>query len=52
VALAVVASEDQNSRITGIRFKSIADALKEGKKRGRYRGASTITQQVAKNLFL
>lgn len=53
VALAVVASEDQKFPYHwGFDFKSIADALKDGQKRGRYRGASTITQQVAKNLFL
>lgn len=51
--LAVVAAEDQNfPHHWGFDFESIMDALqKKGKKR-RLRGASTITQQVARNLFL
>ena len=52
-ALAVVASEDQNFPTHfGFDFEQINKALKERKDRGRLRGASTITQQVAKNLFL
>ena len=52
-ALAVVASEDQ-SFIThfGFDFEQINKAFEQSKVRGRLRGASTITQQVAKNLFL
>jgi monofunctional biosynthetic peptidoglycan transglycosylase len=51
--LAVVAAEDQNfPHHWGFDLESIMDALqKKGKKR-RLRGASTITQQVARNLFL
>lgn len=51
--VAVVAAEDQNfPHHWGFDLESIADALqKQGKKR-RLRGASTITQQVARNLFL
>ena len=51
--LAVVAAEDQNfPHHWGFDVESILDALqKKGKKR-RLRGASTITQQVARNLFL
>jgi len=53
VALAVVASEDQNfPNHFGFDFDQINKALKERKERRRLRGASTITQQVAKNLFL
>jgi len=53
VALAVIASEDQNFPIHfGFDFEQINKALKERKEKGRIRGASTITQQVAKNLFL
>ena len=53
VALAVVASEDQNFPYhIGFDFEQINKALKENKKRRHMRGASTITQQVAKNLFL
>ena len=53
VALAVVASEDQNFPYhIGFDFEQINKALKENKKRRHLRGASTITQQVAKNLFL
>lgn len=50
-ALAVVASEDQNfPRHWGFDFDQIYDAMTEERKRAR--GASTITQQVAKNVFL
>lgn len=53
VALAVVAAEDQNfPNHFGFDFEQINKAIKEQKWRGRLRGASTITQQVAKNLFL
>lgn len=53
VALAVVAAEDQKfPRHWGFDFQSIRLALEEGEADGQYRGASTITQQVAKNLFL
>jgi monofunctional biosynthetic peptidoglycan transglycosylase len=49
--LAVVASEDQNfPRHWGFDFDQIYDAMTEERKRAR--GASTITQQVAKNVFL
>lgn len=51
VALAVVASEDQNFPTHwGFDFGEIYDAMTE--KRKRRRGASTISQQVAKNVFL
>jgi monofunctional biosynthetic peptidoglycan transglycosylase len=51
VALAVVASEDQNfPNHWGFDFDEIYDAMTE--KRKRVRGASTISQQVAKNVFL
>ena len=50
-ALAVVASEDQNfPNHWGFDFDEIYDAMTE--KRKRVRGASTISQQVAKNVFL
>ena len=53
MALAVVAAEDQNfPNHFGFDFEQINKAIKEQKWRGRLRGASTITQQVAKNLFL
>jgi monofunctional glycosyltransferase len=53
VALAVVASEDQNFPYhIGFDFEQINKAIKENKTRRHIRGASTITQQVAKNLFL
>lgn len=49
-ALAVLAAEDQKFPIHhGFDLESIRDALDAG---GRLRGASTITQQTAKNLFL
>lgn len=53
VALAVVASEDQAFPTHwGFDFDEIQDAIRENKHRKRPRGASTITQQVAKNVFL
>lgn len=49
--IAVVAAEDQRfPHHNGFDFDSIRSALDE--RSGRQRGASTITQQVAKNLFL
>jgi monofunctional biosynthetic peptidoglycan transglycosylase len=52
-ALAVVASEDQAFPTHwGFDFDEIQDAIKENQRRERPRGASTISQQVAKNVFL
>ncbi len=52
-ALAVVAAEDQKfPHHWGFDRQSIAEAWDQRRKGVRYRGASTITQQVAKNLFL
>ncbi|WP_105102697.1 monofunctional biosynthetic peptidoglycan transglycosylase [Microbulbifer pacificus] len=49
--MAVIAAEDQKfSRHHGFDFASLQKALAENRKRTR--GASTITQQTAKNLFL
>jgi monofunctional glycosyltransferase len=51
--LAVIASEDQRfADHHGFDFDSIEDALADRDKGRRLRGASTISQQVAKNLFL
>jgi monofunctional glycosyltransferase len=52
--LAAVCSEDQNFlKHHGIDFKAIEKARNESKrKNGRLRGASTISQQTAKNVFL
>jgi monofunctional biosynthetic peptidoglycan transglycosylase len=51
--IAVVASEDQKfPHHRGFDFDAIGKAIDENKWRRRPRGASTITQQVAKNLFL
>jgi monofunctional biosynthetic peptidoglycan transglycosylase len=52
--LAVMASEDQLfPEHNGFDLKSIKNALKHNKKKPtRVRGASTISQQVAKNVFL
>ncbi len=53
ISLAVVASEDQKFPYhRGFDFQSISDALEERRTKRRFRGASTITQQTAKNLFL
>jgi monofunctional glycosyltransferase len=50
---AVIAAEDQRfAQHGGFDFDSIEDALERGGDRGPQRGASTISQQVAKNLFL
>ena len=52
-ALAVVAAEDQRfPRHHGFDLKEIANALRDYWRGGRLRGASTLTQQLAKNLFL
>jgi len=51
--IAVVAAEDQKFPIhAGFDFDAIADAIEDGGDGGPSRGASTISQQVAKNLFL
>ena len=51
--IAAVAAEDQKfPEHFGFDFDSIADAMEEKRRGGRLRGASTITQQVAKNLYL
>jgi len=51
--LAVVASEDQRFfEHFGFDFEQIEKAMRENEHRKRIRGASTITMQVAKNLFL
>jgi len=57
-AVAVIAAEDQFFPFhTGFDLKSIREAIRHNekqadKRRPRIRGASTISQQVAKNLFL
>ena len=51
--LAVIAAEDQKFfDHFGFDVESIVKAIDQNKKRQRVRGASTITQQTAKNLFL
>jgi monofunctional biosynthetic peptidoglycan transglycosylase len=53
VKLAVIASEDQKFAFhPGFDFEAIDAAIKERERGKKLRGASTITQQVAKNLFL
>lgn len=52
-ALAAIASEDQLFfEHYGFDFNQIEKAMKENERRKRIRGASTISMQVAKNLFL
>ena len=52
-ALAVIASEDQRfPRHHGFDVDAIRNAVEEARRGGRLRGASTISQQTAKNLFL
>ncbi len=51
--LAVVAAEDQNFPYHfGFDIEQIGKAINESQRGRRLRGASTITQQVAKNMFL
>lgn len=53
MGLAVIASEDQRfATHWGFDFEQIEKAIKEKKRGRRIRGASTISQQLAKNLFL
>ena len=53
VKLAVIAAEDQKFAFhPGFDFEAIDAALKERERGRRLRGASTISQQVAKNLYL
>ena len=52
-ALAVIAAEDQQFPFhAGFDFKSIREAVRHNAASRHVRGASTISQQVAKNLFL
>jgi monofunctional glycosyltransferase len=52
-AIAVIASEDQQFPFhAGFDFNSIRAAVRDSERGKRLRGASTISQQVAKNLFL
>lgn len=52
-AIAVIAAEDQQFPFhDGFDFKSIREAIRRNAASHRVRGASTISQQVAKNLFL
>lgn len=51
--LAVMASEDQRFlQHQGFDFEAIREAVDEARSGGRRRGASTISQQTAKNVFL
>lgn len=53
IKIAVIAAEDQNfANHWGFDFKVIERALKHNQNNKKIRGASTITQQVAKNIFL
>jgi len=53
MAIAAIAAEDQNFPFHfGFDFEQIEKALEQYERGRRLRGASTITQQVAKNLFL
>ncbi len=53
MALAVVAAEDQKfPQHSGFDLQAIQEAMSHNARGGRLRGASTISQQVARNLFL
>jgi len=50
--LAVISSEDQNFfEHWGVDLKAVRDAIEDNQTRSRPRGASTISQQVAKTCF-
>ncbi len=50
---AIIASEDNRfCTHAGIDFDAVRDAIDEQEETGRLRGASTVTMQVARNLFL
>lgn len=52
-ALAVVTSEDQRFPLhSGFDVDAIVKAVREANRNGQLRGASTISQQVAKNMYL
>ncbi|MCD8185649.1 MAG: monofunctional biosynthetic peptidoglycan transglycosylase [Rikenellaceae bacterium] len=49
---AVISTEDANfMKHRGFDFEAIRKAMEENKEKGRVRGASTISQQTAKNVF-
>ena len=51
--LVVIAAEDGRfCQHWGVDWGAVRDAIREARKRGEFRGASTITMQTAKNLFL
>jgi monofunctional glycosyltransferase len=53
MGMSVIAAEDQNfANHRGFDFKAIQKAMDEARDGGRSRGASTLSQQVAKNMFL
>jgi len=53
IKIAVIAAEDQNfTNHFGVDLKAIEQAIMHNENSQTIRGASTITQQVAKNLFL
>ena len=53
VPLSVVAAEDAHfCKHHGVDWGALREAIDDAQEEGRVRGASTITQQVAKNLFL
>ncbi|AHN24616.1 Monofunctional biosynthetic peptidoglycan transglycosylase [Gilliamella apicola] len=53
IKIAVIAAEDQKfANHWGFDFKAINHALKHNRNNKKIRGASTISQQVAKNIFL
>lgn len=53
LAIAVIAAEDQRfDQHAGLDIKSIRDSIEDSKDGDRLRGASTVTQQLAKNIYL
>jgi len=49
---AIAAEDNRFCQHHGIDFDAVQDAIEESEETGRLRGASTITMQVARNLFL
>jgi monofunctional biosynthetic peptidoglycan transglycosylase len=53
IVRAVIAAEDANFCVhDGVDVEAIQNAMQRNARGGRVRGASTISQQTAKNLFL
>lgn len=52
VRAVLIAEDDRFWRHRGVDWQQVREVYKEGRRSGRLRGASTISQQVARNLYL